>query len=65
MQCHAQSMEFGEGRQESVKSQSYGDVVQRRKKGQGWLRCAEASRKVFKKPNTKADYMPLFMLPLD
>ena len=25
----------------------------------------EASRKVFKKPNTKVDFMPLYMLPLD
>ena len=39
MQCHAQSMEFEEGRQKDVESQSHGGVVQRRIK-EGWLRCA-------------------------
>ena len=35
------------------------------KKGEEWIRCAEESMKVFKKPNTKADYMSLFDLPLE
>ena len=35
------------------------------KRGRAGFVVPEASRKVFKKPNTKADYMPLYMLPLD
>lgn len=35
------------------------------KKREEWIRCAEESRKVFKKPNSKADYMSLFDLPLE
>ena len=35
------------------------------KKREGWIRCAEESRKMIKKPNTKADYMPLFDFSLD
>ena len=35
------------------------------KKREGWIICAEESRKVLKKPNSKADYMSLFDLPLD
>ena len=35
------------------------------KKREEWIRCAKESRKVLKKPNSKADYMSLFDLPLD
>ena len=35
------------------------------KKREGWIRCAEESRKVLKKLSSKADYMSLFDLPLD
>ena len=35
------------------------------KKREGWIRCAEESRKVLKKPESKADYRVLFDFPLD
>ena len=35
------------------------------KKGEDWIICTEESIKVFKKPNSKADYMSLFDLPLE
>ena len=35
------------------------------KKREGWIRCAEESRKVLKKPESKADYKALFDFPLD
>ena len=59
-QCHSQSME----RAIRKVSESCLMVVGEKKR-EGWIRCAEASRKVIKKPNTKADYLPLFDFPLD
>ena len=35
------------------------------KKREGWIRCSEESRKVLKKPQSKADYKALFDFPLD
>ena len=59
-QCRAQSME------RAVRKVSESSLmVVGEEKREGWIRCAEASRKVVKKPNTKADYMPLFDFPLD
>ena len=58
-QCHSQSME----RAIRKVSESCLMVVGEKKR-EGWIRCAEESRKVFKKPNSKANYMSLFDLPL-
>ena len=59
-QCHSQSME----RAIRKVSKSCMMVVGVKKR-EGWIRCAEESRKVQKKPNTKADYLALFDFPLD
>ena len=59
-QCHSQSMERAIRKVSEACLMVVGEV-----KREGWIRCAEASRKVLKKPNTKADYMPLFDFPLD
>ena len=59
-QCHSQSMERAIRKVSEACLMVVGE-----KKREGWIRCAEASRKVVKKPNTKADYMPLFDFPLD
>ena len=32
---------------------------------EGWMRCANASRKAMKKPNSKVDYMSLFDISVD
>ena len=59
-QCHSQSME----RAIRKVSDSCMMVVGVKKR-EGWIRCAEESRKVLKKPNNKADYLALFDFPLD
>ena len=59
-QCHAQSMERAVRKVSEASLMVVGE-----KKREGWIRCAEESRKVIKKPNTKADYMPLFDIPLE
>ena len=59
-QCHSQSMERAIRKVSEASLMVVGE-----NKREGWIRCAEASRKVLKKPNTKADYMPLFDFPLD
>ena len=59
-QCHSQSME----RAIRKVSESCMMVVGVKKR-EGWIRCAEESRKVLKKPNSKADYLALFDFPLD
>ena len=59
-QCHAQSMERAVRKVSEACLMVVGE-----KKREGWIRCAEESRKTIKKPNTKADYMPLFDIPLD
>ena len=59
-QCHSQSME----RAIRKVSESCLMVVGEKKR-EGWIRCAEESRKVLKKPYSNADYMSLFALPLD
>ena len=58
-QCHSQSMERAVRKVSEACLMVVGE-----KKREGWIRCAEESRKVIKKPNTKADYMPLFDIPL-
>ncbi|KAG0714609.1 hypothetical protein GWK47_013775 [Chionoecetes opilio] len=35
-------------------------MVVRQEKREGWVRSTQASRRILKKPNTKADYMSLF-----
>ena len=37
-------------------------LVVGRIKREGWVRCAEDSRRILKKPDTKADYKALFDL---
>ena len=59
-QCHSQSMERAIRKVSEACLMVVGE-----KKREGWIRCAEESRKVIKKPNTKADYMPLFDFSLD
>ena len=59
-QCHSQSME----RAIRKVSESCLMVVGERKR-EGWIHCAGESRKVLKKPNSKADYRSLFDFPLD
>ena len=59
-QCHSQSME----RAIRKVSESCLMVVGEKKR-EGWIRCAEESRKMLKKPNSKADYMSLLDFPLD
>ena len=59
-QCHSQSME----RAVRKVSESCLMVVGEKKR-EGWIRCAEESRKVLKKPESKADYRVLFDFPLD
>ena len=59
-QCHSQSMERAIRKVSEACLMVVGE-----KKREGWVRCADASRKVLMKPNTKADYMPLFDFPLD
>jgi hypothetical protein len=59
-QCHSQSMERAVRKVSEASLMVVGE-----KKREGWIRCAEASRKILKKPNTKADYMALFDFPLD
>ena len=59
-QCHSQSME------RAVRKVSESSLrVVGEKKREGWIRCAEESRKVLKKPQSKADYEALFDFPLD
>ena len=56
-QCHAQSME------RAVKKVSDScRLVVGREKREGWIRCAEESRRILRNPDTKADYEALFQL---
>ena len=58
--CHSQSME------RAVKKVSEANLmVVGEEKREGWVRCADVSRKAMKKPNSKADYMPLFDISVD
>ena len=59
-QCHSQAME----RVVRKVSETCLMVVGERKR-EGWIRCADESRRWLKKPASKADYMPLFEIPLD
>ena len=59
-QCHSQAME----RAVRKVSETCLMVVGERKR-EGWIRCSDESRKWLKKPASKADYMPLFDIPLD
>lgn len=56
-QCHSQSIE------RAVKKVSESCLmVVGEKRRNGWIRCADASRKALKAPNTKADYAALLDL---
>ena len=59
-QCHSQSME----RAVRKVTESSLMVVGERKR-EGWVRCADESRRWLKKPDSKDDYKALFDIPLD
>lgn len=59
-QCHSQSMERAIRKVSEASLKVIGE-----EKREGWIRCADASRNVVKKPNSKVDFMPLFDFPLD
>ena len=59
-QCHAQSMEH------AVKQVSDScRLVVGLEKGEGWIRCAEESRRILKNPDTKAEFEALFSLAIE
>ena len=62
-QSHFQSVERSVKVSDSCRSRTrvMWDKVGRIKR-EGWVRCAEDSRRILKKPNTKADYKALFDL---
>ena len=59
-QCHSQAMERVVRKVSETCLMVVGE-----KKREGWIRCADESRRWLKKPASKADYMPLFKIPLD
>ena len=59
-QCHSQAMERAVRKVSETCLMVVGE-----KKREGWIRCSDESRKWLKKPASKADYMPLFDIPLD
>ena len=59
-QCHSQAMERVVRKVSETCLMVLGE-----KKREGWIRCADESRKYVKKPASKADYIPLFEIPLD
>lgn len=59
-QCHSQSMERAIRKVSEASLMVVGE-----EKREGWIRCAEESRKVLKKPDSKVDYKSLFDFPLD
>ena len=59
-QCHSQSMELAIRKVSEASLKVVGE-----EKREGLIRCAEVSRNVVRKPNTKADFLPLFDFPLD
>ena len=59
-QCHSQSME------RAIRKVSESSLmVVGEKKREGWVRCADESRRWLKKPDSKDDYKALFEIPLD
>ena len=58
--CHSQAMERAVRKVSETCLMVVGE-----KKREGWIRCSDESRKWLKKPASKADYMPLFEIPLD
>ena len=59
-QCHSQSMDRAIRKVSEASLMVVGE-----QKREGWVRCADASRKALKKPNSKADYMSLLELNVD
>ena len=58
--CHSQAMERVVRKVSETCLMVVGE-----KKREGWIRCADESRRWLKKPNSKDDYMALFEIPLD